>query len=74
MHLTVVSPFPPAITGIGQYGYHVTRALANTGAFDRITVLAGAREHQNSRLGNMEIDYCWEPGQLTAQRAILSRI
>ncbi len=74
MHLTVVSPFPPAITGIGQYGYHVTRALANTGAFDRITVLAGARDHQNSRIGNTEIDYCWEPGQLTAQRAILSRI
>jgi glycosyltransferase involved in cell wall biosynthesis len=74
MHLAIVSPFPPAITGIGQYGYHVTRALAHTGSFDRITVLAGAREHQNSRLGNTEIDYCWEPGQLTARQAILSRL
>jgi len=65
MHLAVVSPFPPAITGIGQYGYHVTRALAMSRAFEQITVLAGS--HQNgvtpNHLGDAKIDYCWEPGK-----------
>jgi glycosyltransferase involved in cell wall biosynthesis len=74
MHLAVVSPFPPAITGIGQYGYHVTNAIAQTASFDRITVLAGAREHQNSRSGITEIDYCWEPGQFLTPHIISSRI
>jgi glycosyltransferase involved in cell wall biosynthesis len=78
MHLTIVSPFPPAITGIGQYGYHVTRALANSGSFSRVTVLAGAlngagSEHPN-HLGLTEIEYCWSPGQLNARQTILSRL
>ena len=76
MHLTIVSPFPPAITGIGQYGYHVTRALARSGSFSRITVLAGSNingGHPN-HLGLTEVEYCWEPGQLNAQQAILSRV
>lgn len=76
MHLTIVSPFPPAITGIGQYGYHVTRALAGSGSFSRITVLAGSHingEHPN-HLGLTEIEYCWTPGQLNSRQAILSRI
>lgn len=75
MHLVIVSPFPPTITGIGQYGYHVTRALANNGAFSRITVLAGASSNSTSHpnhLGNTEIDYCWHPDQLKARPAILS--
>jgi glycosyltransferase involved in cell wall biosynthesis len=72
----VVSPFPPAITGIGQYGYHVTRALANSGSFSRITVLAGSDTNgeRPNHLGPTEIEYCWVPGQLNARRAILSRI
>src|SRR5687767_6584313 len=76
MHLVIVSPFPPTITGVGQYGYHITRALAGTGAFNRITVLAGesdSLEHPN-HLGITEIEYCWKPGQLNVQQAILSRI
>ena len=32
MHLAIVSPFPPNITGIGQYGYRVSGALARSGA------------------------------------------
>ena len=60
MHLTIVSPFPPAITGIGQYGYHLTRALANSGSFSRLTVLAGSpiaagTEHPN-HLGLTELE------------------
>jgi glycosyltransferase involved in cell wall biosynthesis len=76
MHLTIVSPFPPTITGIGQYGYHVTRALAQSGMFSRVTVLAGSQmngEHPN-HLGITEIDYCWQPGQFNARHAILSRV
>ena len=76
MHLVIVSPFPPAITGIGQYGYHVTRALAASGVFTRITVLAGSHRNGTSpnHLGSTEIEYCWAPGQLKAQTAILSRV
>ena len=76
MHLVIVSPFPPSITGIGQYGYHVTRSLANSGLFSRLTILAGATDegqHPN-HLGLTEIDYCWHPGSLNARQAILSRV
>ncbi|MCI0553518.1 MAG: glycosyltransferase [Anaerolineae bacterium] len=76
MHLTIVSPFPPSITGIGQYGYHVTRALAKSGSFSRVTVLAGSKingEHPN-HLGITELEYCWGPGQFNARQAILSRV
>jgi glycosyltransferase involved in cell wall biosynthesis len=76
MHLVIVSPFPPSITGIGQYGYHVTRSLANSGLFSRLTILAGAaREgHHPNHLGLTEVDYCWQPGSLNARQAILSRV
>jgi len=77
MHLAIVSPFPPTITGIGQYGYHITRAIVNTGVFSRVTVLAGANTELDSRpnhLGDTELDYCWQPGQLKAGQAILSRL
>jgi glycosyltransferase involved in cell wall biosynthesis len=76
MHLVIVSPFPPSITGIGQYGYHVTRTLANSGLFSRLTVLAGAVQsgkHPN-HLGLTEIDYCWEPDSLNARQTILARL
>ncbi len=76
MHLVIVSPFPPAITGIGQYGYHITRALAKSGSFSRVTVLAGSHSSENApnHLGATEIDYCWAPGQWKARTAILSRV
>ena len=76
MHLVIVSPFPPSITGIGQYGYHLTRALAHSGLFSRLTVLAGSAhngQHPN-HLGLTELDYCWQPDSLTARQAILSRV
>lgn len=78
MHLVIVSPFPPTITGIGQYGYHLTRALANSGLFSRLTVLAGAAHSQNGRhpnhLGLTEIDYCWKLDSFNARKTILSRV
>jgi len=76
MHLIVVSPFPPTITGIGQYGYHVTRGLAASGAFERITVLAGSNPNgENPKsLGTTELDYCWAPGRWQTPPVILSRV
>ena len=76
MHLVIVSPFPPSITGIGQYGYHVTRGLASSGLFSRLTVLAGSAhngQHPN-HLGLTEIDYCWQPDSFNARQSILSRV
>lgn len=40
MNLAIVGPYPPNITGISQYGYHVSQSLAQSGQFERITVLA----------------------------------
>jgi glycosyltransferase involved in cell wall biosynthesis len=76
MHLAIVTPFPPAITGIGQYGYYVTRALVNSGCFSRITVLAGSSTNGETpnHLGLTEIEYCWEPGSMNARPFILSRM
>jgi glycosyltransferase involved in cell wall biosynthesis len=76
MHLTIVSPFPPAITGIGQYGYHLTRALSQCGAFARVTVLAGTQVNGETpnHLGLTEVEYCWAPGQWKARTVILSRV
>ena len=76
MHLTIVSPFPPTITGIGQYGYHVTRALARSRMFSRITVLAGSSNNgiPPNHLGLTEVEYCWRPGLPNARPVILSRL
>src|SRR5688572_21450280 len=76
MHLTIVSPFPPAITGIGQYGYHITKAIEESGLFSRITVLAGSNT-QNGLSSNFklaELDYCWKPDEMQARTSILSRL
>ncbi|HLO34273.1 MAG TPA: glycosyltransferase [Anaerolineales bacterium] len=76
MHLVIVSPFPPSITGIGQYGYHVTRSLANSGLFSRLTVLAGSAQNGShpNHLGLTEVDYCWQPDSLNARQTILSHV
>lgn len=76
MHIAIISPFPPAITGVGQYGYYITRALAKSGAFSRVTVLAGAQADADKpdHLGITEVDYCWAPGQLNASQVIRSRV
>lgn len=44
MHLCVISPYPPELTGVGQYGWNIVRGLACTGAFRAITVLAQAAD------------------------------
>lgn len=78
MRLAIVTPYPPAITGIGQYGYHVSRLLACSGAFSEVTVLTG-----HNRLAQVDVPYPirlelgWEPDRWLTGRAIpeaLSRI
>ncbi|MGB7876559.1 MAG: glycosyltransferase [Anaerolineales bacterium] len=62
MRLTIVTPFPPAITGIGQYGYHVSHLLNRSGAFSQVTVLTGHNGH--SHIGTspaIEIRQGWQP-------------
>jgi len=40
MRLCIISSFPPNISGIGQYGWHISSGLAATQRFNSITVLA----------------------------------
>src|SRR5688572_30748195 len=67
MHLTIVTPYPPNITGIGQYGYHVSRSLAQSGLFTQITVLTGRSESSQAveTPSPIKIEYAWQPEQLT---------
>ncbi len=76
MHLTVISPFPPTITGIGQYGFHITRAMEKSGLFSRITILAGAKDRGDfsAIFKNAEIEHCWRPDELSSRQTILSRL
>jgi len=76
MHLVIVSPFPPTITGIGQYGYHVARAIVESNTFSRVSILAGADRGRRAipEIGSAEMDYCWQPDQLDALPAIQSRV
>jgi glycosyltransferase involved in cell wall biosynthesis len=80
MNLVIVSPFPPAITGIGQYGYHIVRGLAQSGRFNRITVLAGRQPgyqgvSQNESISSsVQIEYAWQRDHLDAGLAILGAL
>ncbi len=63
MELAVVTPFPPRLTGIGQYGYHLCRALARSGMFDRVAVIAEEDGQPGIRAANgLEEWRCWRPG------------
>lgn len=75
-HLAIVSPFPPAITGIGQYGYHISRALAGSGAFQQVTLLAqrpNGRTPPETRAG-LTVERVWKTGTLTAGWQIAARL
>jgi len=74
MKLAIVSPYPPDITGIGQYGYYVSRSLARSGQFDRVSVLAGARTTpaRVDGLPGLRVRYTWQPGRYRGGPAILA--
>ncbi len=85
MHLAIVTPYPPAVTGIGQYGYHISGALARSGCFDRITLLASASRGliadgasaggaSAERYAGLEIENIWTPGRLDSGWRILTRL
>ena len=73
MHLAIVTPFPPGVTGIGQYGYHVSRLLAQSGLFTRITVLTGTPTTPApiSMADPIRVAYAWSPNRLDAAWSIL---
>jgi glycosyltransferase involved in cell wall biosynthesis len=74
MRLAIVSPFPPTITGIGQYGYHVSRALAQSGQFTRIDIAADKPKINRPILTphNVRIQHVWHPNRLDTGWEILS--
>ncbi len=49
MKLAIVSPFPPEISGVGQYGARLARGLAASGKFESVTVLANRGPHGQRR-------------------------
>ena len=59
MRLSVVSPYPPGLSGVGQYGARIVAGLAAGGQFSDITVLA----NQHSAAPRKE-----SAGRVTVQR------
>lgn len=76
MHLAIVSPYPPSITGIGQYGYHVSRVLAQSGVFARITVLTSAAPVAGAQAtpSPLQIEAAWQPGSVVTGWKIARRL
>jgi glycosyltransferase involved in cell wall biosynthesis len=76
MQLAIVTPYPPGVTGIGQYGYHVSRLLAQSGLFTRITVLTGRPKISGpvQAPAPIQIEYAWEPDRVGAAWSIVQRL
>ncbi len=76
MHLAIVTPFPPAITGIGQYGYHITQALAQAGAFSSITVLTSRHDTggEAAPLPGVAVEQVWDADRAGAGVRIAARL
>ncbi len=77
MNLCVVSPFPPELTGVGQYGWNIVQGLAQTGAFSAITVLAQttpAPETQTAPSGPVVVRRCWSRDDLLAGARLARQI
>lgn len=69
MHLAIVSPYPPSITGIGQYGYYISQLLAQSGVFRQITILTGTPSEPGKEPASniipspIQIEVAWRPNQ-----------
>lgn len=76
MHLAIVSPYPPALTGTGQYGYHLSRALAQSELFGRITVLTGAASSSlpGGLPSNIHVERVWLSERLDSSWKIAARL
>jgi len=75
MRLTIVSPFPPAISGIGQYGFHVSQLLQRSDAFEKITVLTGHNGVAPPQsISDIEIFPGWHLGDLGIRHTIRDKL
>lgn len=76
MHLAVITPFPPSVTGIGQYGYYVSRLFAQSGLFTQITVLTGRpKVFQPVQIpAPIQVEYTWEPEQMNTAWNVIRRL
>ena len=80
MHLAIISPYPPTITGIGQYGYHASRLLADCGEFSKITVLHGPAGAPGEGVDTarsptpLAVQAGWRPGQWDTGGQIAARL
>ena len=76
MHLAIVTPFPPNITGIGQYGYCVSGALARSGAFDRITLLTEISQGDLAveRWNGITIERIWQRDSVNVGWRVTARL
>src|SRR4030066_1539350 len=74
MYLAIVSPYPPLITGIGQYGYHVSRLLARSNAFSRIVVLTGKSNGEAPVAPHIQVEQLWQPSSWNVGAVIPARI
>jgi len=76
MKLAIISPFPPNITGIGQYGYHVSQVLGQSGVFSRITLLTGENPVQGGFAIHpaIRIEPTWQPNGLSSGLKITRRL
>ena len=74
MRLAIVSPYPPIITGIGQYGYHISRLLARSNAFSSIVVLTGRAKEELPISPPILVEQVWQPNSWTVGEAIPARL
>ncbi len=76
MHLAIVGPYPPNITGISQYGYHVSQSLAQSGQFTRITIMADTPRTPQAvdAPTPITIERVWQPNRLETGWQIVRRL
>jgi glycosyltransferase involved in cell wall biosynthesis len=77
MHLAIVSPYPPSITGIGQYGYYVSHLLAQSGVFRQITVLTGSSATDatiETSSSPIYVKPAWQPDQWSSGWSIRAQL
>jgi glycosyltransferase involved in cell wall biosynthesis len=75
-HLAIVTPLPPVRSSIGQYGYYLSNALARTGRFTKITLLAQAAPdaHTVDRELPFQVERLWHLNRLDSSFRIVSRL
>ena len=76
MHLAMVSPFPPTLTGISQYGYYNSRSLVQTESFERISVLTNSAVFpaKGDIARQICLEQAWRPQDLRTAGKILRRL